>query len=1045
MVEKEIKRGYNIHEEYRTEIAPEREPCAESEVIMKRRMLYFALSLVLALLLFVPEAVPAGAAEVSSGSCGSNVRWVLDDNGTLTISGSGKMTEHPEMSMNGSAYPEWEKVASRIERVVIEDGVESVPKYAFLRCSKLAEVVIADSVTNIGDRAFFECEALTSVKLPSGLKKIGEFTFRYCVKLKNLTIPSGLTSIDNYAFYCSGLRELELPDSLVYLGSCVFDGCTGLTSMTIPSGMTYVPGSAFQNCVRLTSVTLPSGLTSIGGSAFFGCSALSTLDIPSGVTSIGSQAFNGCSALTELTLPSGLTEISDYSFANCPVLSTLTIPEGVTGIGRYAFFNCSGLTELTLPSGLTKLGESAFSGCSGLSEMTIPEQVTKIEEKTFAGCTALTSVTLPSGVTKIGPGAFNGCSGLTELTLPSAVTEIGSNAFDGCSSLKELTIPSGVKSIASYLLRNCSALTNVTLPSAATEVGPYAFDGCSSLRELTLPSRLTKLGEYALSRCDALGSVTLPSAVTEIGSAAFYHCDGLTAVSIPESVTNIGENAFLRCGRLVFARYGGGLYLGNPENPYLALIGASSENAVSMTVHPDAYVIADGALRGCGSLQELTIPEGVKYIGKEAFYGCAALETVAIPASSGLLGRNAFTGCEKLNEVLYGGTQQRWNWMAGSVSGLRSNIIVTYEAVIEVSFVSVTGITLNRTELVLNAGETAALTAALTPEDASDRTVIWTSSDETAAGVSEDGVVTAKAAGTAVITATADGGLSAVCQVTVQAPPTPGAVPLKLVCSWDRASGTATAAVTAAEELVLSNYDIVLSWDAAVFGLTDIANGQSGFGSFVPNLSTGWISAAGGGENLVVGKGETLAVYTLTAVGMPENGDYGFTLSVRDAATEDGEALVWKGETVSGTMSVFLLSGESFECRGSAAYVLDYQTPAEGDFTVTGERSCIVLCRTGAGLERLTAARIGENSYAYTLPADFDENAEILIAVRGDTDGDGEISAADALQVLRCSAGLSACDEVGVLISDINGDGMLTSTDALQILRVFAELRTLSW
>ncbi|MDE6580561.1 MAG: Ig-like domain-containing protein, partial [Ruminiclostridium sp.] len=80
--------------------------------------------------------------------------------------------------------------------------------------------------------------------------------------------------------------------------------------------------------------------------------------------------------------------------------------------------------------------------------------------------------------------------------------------------------------------------------------------------------------------------------------------------------------------------------------------------------------------------------------------------------------------------------------------------------------VPVTGITLDKTELSLEKGESAELTAAVEPEDATDKTITWTSSDEKVATVDENGKVTAIAAGTATITAKA-GDMSATCSITV--------------------------------------------------------------------------------------------------------------------------------------------------------------------------------------------------------------------------------------------------------------------------------------
>lgn len=82
--------------------------------------------------------------------------------------------------------------------------------------------------------------------------------------------------------------------------------------------------------------------------------------------------------------------------------------------------------------------------------------------------------------------------------------------------------------------------------------------------------------------------------------------------------------------------------------------------------------------------------------------------------------------------------------------------------------VAVTGVTLNKSETSIVAGSTETMTATVAPENATDKTVEWSSSDETVATV-ENGLVTAVAAGTATITATAGDNKTATCAVTVTA------------------------------------------------------------------------------------------------------------------------------------------------------------------------------------------------------------------------------------------------------------------------------------
>ena len=92
----------------------------------------------------------------------------------------------------------------------------------------------------------------------------------------------------------------------------------------------------------------------------------------------------------------------------------------------------------------------------------------------------------------------------------------------------------------------------------------------------------------------------------------------------------------------------------------------------------------------------------------------------------------------------------------------------TCEVTVTAATVPVTGVTLNKTSTSLYVGDTETLTATVAPDNATDKDVTWTSSDSAVATVDQNGLVTALARGTAVITATtADGGKTASCTVTV--------------------------------------------------------------------------------------------------------------------------------------------------------------------------------------------------------------------------------------------------------------------------------------
>ncbi len=94
----------------------------------------------------------------------------------------------------------------------------------------------------------------------------------------------------------------------------------------------------------------------------------------------------------------------------------------------------------------------------------------------------------------------------------------------------------------------------------------------------------------------------------------------------------------------------------------------------------------------------------------------------------------------------------------------------TCTVTVKAATVPVTGVSLNKTTLSMTAGGTQTITATVTPSNATNKSVTWSSDNTSVATVSSSGVVTAKAAGTAIITVkTNDGGKTATCTVTVKA------------------------------------------------------------------------------------------------------------------------------------------------------------------------------------------------------------------------------------------------------------------------------------
>ena len=106
-----------------------------------------------------------------------------------------------------------------VTEVRIPDGITKIEEDAFVE-SHLKSVYIPDTVTEIGYGAFDSCMFLEKVRLSSNLKLIGAGAFEECTSLKHIDLPDGLEQIEGSAFFNTGIRELDIPESLHELGSC---------------------------------------------------------------------------------------------------------------------------------------------------------------------------------------------------------------------------------------------------------------------------------------------------------------------------------------------------------------------------------------------------------------------------------------------------------------------------------------------------------------------------------------------------------------------------------------------------------------------------------------------------------------------------------------------------------------------------------------------------------------------------------------------------------------------------------------------------------
>ena len=333
---------------------------------------------------------------------------------------------------------------------------------------------------------------------------------------------------------------------------------------------------------------------------------------------------------------------------------------------------------------------------------------------------------------------YSSRSSIKKVVIENGVTSIGESAFYHCDSLTSVDIPDSVTSIGGYAFSYCDSLTSIEIPDSVTSIGDSAFFYCYSLASVEIPDSVTSIGDYAFYSCDSLESINIPDNVTTIGVQAFYDCESLTSAIIGDSVTSIGSYAFYNCPDLTIYGYADSYverYAFNNSIPF-----------VSITTEFDVIYNANG---GESAPENQKKTEGVNL----------TLST-SQPTKVGCVFLGWSTTVDGEVEYLAGGTYSE-------------DKSVTLYAVWKTATVSVTGVSLNKTTLTLNIGDSETLTATITPDNATDKSVTWTSSNTDVATV-ENGTVTAVGAGSATITAkTADGAKKATCLVTVVDPDAP--------------------------------------------------------------------------------------------------------------------------------------------------------------------------------------------------------------------------------------------------------------------------------
>jgi|GEM_PF-683926 len=263
--------------------------------------------------------------------------------------------------------------------------------------------------------------------------------------------------------------------------------------------------------------------------------------------------------------------------------------------------------------------------------------------------------------------------------------------------------------IGSEVVVNSDEIKSITIPGSIKDFDAGAFSGLSNLESVVISNGVTFLSIGMFSGCGKLNSVSLPDSLERIGSYAFEYCTSLESISLPNGVTYIGEWAFAECS----------------------------------------------------ALSRVNIPNSVTGIGDSAFRYCNSLKTLSIPSSVTIIDHYStpFAGENTMLQVV----DNSYALLFAKENNIK------YTVVADPNRVALSSVSLDKSSLNIGINEIYKRTTPIfSPSTATNKAVIWKSSDKSIATVDEYGHIEPVSLGTATITVTTfDGNKTATCTVTV--------------------------------------------------------------------------------------------------------------------------------------------------------------------------------------------------------------------------------------------------------------------------------------
>ena len=500
--------------------------------------------------------------------------------------------------------------------------------------NSLKSVEIEEGITSMAGGAWeggYAKSDIVTISFPSTLEDVEDGFLNWKDYPDSVSVPKWLSKMqpENGVVYAGKVA--------VYVPSVAEEtGAAKETAITFKDGCTKIAHKALLGNTDVEKVNIPASVKAIGGAAFAGCTNLSQVNFAANaqIEDLDWRAFYDCTALTSIRIPDSVTRIGNDTFSGCTSMATIDISKEskLTQIeyGAFGYYPCKGLDINSIWE--NKYVDNSYQSkylwprsTSGIREhagvpvkkIYIPAAVVRVNPERsatglFAQSTTLEEVTFGNseGIKVELPfEMFAQCTNLKTVNFDGNVNNIGVAAFIGCESLQSVNLD-GVESLDTYAFAK-SGLKEVTIPQSVSNVGAIAFGGCTALETMTIESSLSGQSQYARQLLDILGNID------------YVKNDNLHTTNVQQN-TPVRSNADFRK-----------LY---PNQTALRVLNIKMDSNGKNVLEGRKNFAAH-----LPSLEEVTLPEGIKEIPSTTFLQCFSLKDVSIPESVQTIGYQAFS------------------------------------------------------------------------------------------------------------------------------------------------------------------------------------------------------------------------------------------------------------------------------------------------------------------------------------------------------------------------------------------------------------------